>query len=79
MAISLKLGMQIGKRGTKLQLALGAASELAAKPDPNNGPCVLGIDAACTAHQPSGITLVQNTVSGWSCLAVAPGYDTFIT
>ena len=77
MAISLKWGMQIGKRGTKLQLALGAASELAAKPDPNNA-CVLGIDAAWTAHQPSGIALVQNTATGWSCMAIAPSYEAFI-
>ena len=40
--------------------------------------CVLGIDAAWTAHQPSGIALVQNTESGWSCLAVAPSYEAFI-
>ena len=53
-------------------------SELAVQPDPNNGPCVLGIDAAWTAHQPSGIALVQNTVGGWSCLAVAPSYAAFI-
>ena len=51
---------------------------MAAKPDPNNGPCVLGIDAAWTAHQPSGIALVQNTGSGWSCLAVAPSHKAFI-
>ena len=42
------------------------------------GCCVLGIDAAWTAHQPSGIALVQNTVSGWSCLAIAPSYAAFI-
>ena len=51
---------------------------MAAKPDPNNSPCVLGIDAAWTAHQPSGISLVQRTTSGWSCLAVAPSYEAFI-
>jgi len=51
---------------------------MAAKPDPNNGPCVLGIDAAWTVHQPSGIALVQNTATGWSCLAVAPSYEAFI-
>ena len=51
---------------------------MAAKPDPNNGPCVLGIDAAWTAHQPSGIALVQNTATGWRCLAVAPSYKAFI-
>ena len=40
--------------------------------------CVLGIDAAWTDHQPSGIALVQNTATGWSCLAVAPSYDNFL-
>ena len=40
--------------------------------------CVLGIDAAWTAHQPSGIALVQNTASAWSCLAIAPSYEAFI-
>ncbi len=40
--------------------------------------CVLGIDAAWTVHQPSGIALLQNTATGWSCLAVAPSYEAFI-
>ena len=40
--------------------------------------CVLGIDAAWTTHQPSGIALVQRTTTGWNCLAVAPSYDAFI-
>ena len=40
--------------------------------------CVLGIDAAWTAHQPSGIALVQNTATGWSCMAVAPSHEAFI-
>ena len=51
---------------------------MATRPDPINGSCVLGIDAAWTAHQPSGIALVQNTARGWSCLAVAPSYEAFI-
>ena len=51
---------------------------MAAKPDPDNSPCVLGIDAAWTVHQPSGIALVQRTNAGWSCLAVAPSYRAFI-
>ena len=51
---------------------------MAAKPDPIKNPCVLGIDAAWTAHQPSGIALVQNTATGWSCLAIAPSYEAFI-
>ena len=54
------------------------ASELAGQSDPNNARCVLGIDAAWTSHQPSGIALVQNTAHGWSCLAVAPSYEAFI-
>ena len=48
------------------------------KPDPSNGACVLGIDAAWTTHQPSGIALVQRNQAGWSCLAVAPSYEAFI-
>lgn len=51
---------------------------MASKPDPSNAPCVLGIDAAWTAHQPSGIALVQRTTTGWSCLAVTPSYEAFI-
>ncbi|MEC7248175.1 MAG: DUF429 domain-containing protein, partial [Cyanobacteriota bacterium] len=41
--------------------------------------CVLGIDAAWTAHQPSGIALAQRTTTGWSCLAIAPSYEAFIS
>ena len=48
------------------------------QPDPSNGSCVLGIDAAWTAHQPSGIALVQRTKAGSKCLAVAPSYDSFL-
>ena len=51
---------------------------MATRPDPINGSSVLGIDAALTVHQPSGIALVQNTATGWSCLAVAPSYRAFI-
>ena len=40
--------------------------------------CVLGIDAAWTAHHPSGVALVQRTTTGWSCLAVATSYEAFI-
>ena len=47
--------------------------------DPINGSCVLGVDAAWTAHQPSGIALVQRTKSGWNCLAIAPSYESFET
>ena len=51
---------------------------MATRPDPINGSCVLGIDAAWTVHQPSGIALVQGTNAGWRCLAVAPSYDSFL-
>ena len=47
-------------------------------PDSDKGNAVLGIDAAWTAHQPSGIALLQNTAHGWSCLAIAPSYDSFL-
>ena len=45
---------------------------MATRPDPINGSCVLGIDAAWTSHQPSGIAVVQNTATGWRCLAWDP-------
>ena len=47
-------------------------------PDPGESICVLGIDAAWTAHHPSGVALVQRTTTGWSCLAVVPSYEAFI-
>ena len=46
--------------------------------DPINAPCVLGIDAAWTAHNPSGVALVQRKAKGWQCLAVAPSYTSFL-
>ena len=46
--------------------------------DPSNGPCVLGIDAAWTTHNPSGVALVQRAAEGWQCLALAPSYDSFL-
>ncbi len=39
---------------------------------------VLGIDAAWTVRQPSGIALVQRGNDGWSCTAVAPSYGIFL-
>ena len=51
---------------------------MANNPDPIQGSCVLGIDAAWTAHHPSGIALVQRVANGWHCLALAPSYDAFI-
>ena len=50
---------------------------MVAKLDPINGLCVLGIDAAWTAHNPSGVVLVKRTTAGWRCLAVAPSYESF--
>lgn len=39
---------------------------------------VLGIDAAWTSGQPSGVALVYETDSGWACAAAAPSYASFI-
>ena len=39
---------------------------------------VLGIDAAWTEREPTGVALVRQTVAGdWACVAVAPSYDAF--
>lgn len=39
---------------------------------------VLGIDAAWTYGEPSGVALVEETnASKWKCLGVAPSYDAF--
>ena len=45
---------------------------------PVAGGLVLGIDAAWTAHQPSGVALVQQHGDAWSCVALAPSYQCFI-
>ncbi len=39
---------------------------------------VLGIDAAWTDHQPSGVALVRKDKKVWVCVAVAPSYETFL-
>ena len=39
---------------------------------------MLGVDAAWTAHQPSGLALVQRQGECWRCLALAPSYASFI-
>ena len=52
---------------------------MANQPDPDNGHCVLGIDAAWTVHNPSGVALVQRAAEGWQCLALAPSYNAFHT
>ena len=54
------------------------ALSLAGTPAFKKESCVLGIDAAWTAHNPSGVALVQQAASGWHCLALAPSYDAFI-
>ena len=51
---------------------------MANQPDPDNGHCVLGIDAAWTAHNPSGVALVQRAAEGWRCLSLAPSYNAFL-
>lgn len=40
---------------------------------------VLGIDAAWTEGEPSGVAVVRATGSGWRCLGVAPSYESFIS
>ena len=52
---------------------------MANQPDSDNGHCVLGIDAAWTAHNPNGVALVQRAAEGWQCLALAPSYNAFHT
>lgn len=41
---------------------------------------VLGIDAAWTATEPTGVALVERCSAGhrWRCVALAPSYDAFI-
>jgi predicted RNase H-like nuclease len=39
---------------------------------------VLGIDAAWTVRQASGVALVRGIGSGYRCIAVAPSYDSFL-
>ena len=39
---------------------------------------VLGIDAAWTATQPSGVALVQQQGARWRCIDAAPSYASFI-
>jgi predicted RNase H-like nuclease len=38
---------------------------------------ILGIDAAWTSGQPSGVALAVETIGGWRCSRVAPGYQQF--
>jgi predicted RNase H-like nuclease len=39
---------------------------------------VLGIDAAWTAAQPSGVAVVQRRRGRWQCVAIAPSYASFV-
>lgn len=39
---------------------------------------VLGLDAAWTASEPSGVALVSGQQGEWSTVCVAPSYDTFL-
>ena len=39
---------------------------------------VLGIVTAWTAHNPNGVTLVQQAAEGGQFLALAPSYDSFL-
>ncbi len=39
---------------------------------------VLGIDAAWTAGQPSGVAVLKRQRGGWHCLALAPSYASFV-
>ncbi len=39
---------------------------------------VLGIDAAWTAGQPSGVAVIQRRRGLWQCLALAPSYPSFV-
>lgn len=38
---------------------------------------ILGIDAAWTSNQPSGVALIEESANGWRTLYVAPSYDAF--
>lgn len=42
-----------------------------------SAPAVLGIDAAWTVSEPSGVALWHLTKPEWKCLRVAPSYATF--
>jgi predicted RNase H-like nuclease len=39
---------------------------------------VLGIDAAWTASQPSGVAVVRRERGSWQCVALAPSYASFV-
>ena len=39
---------------------------------------ILGIDAAWTEHEPSGVALIQGENETWNVLCLAPSYDSFV-
>ena len=39
---------------------------------------VLGIDAAWTPTEPSGVALIQGDADRWTCIALAPSYHSFV-
>jgi predicted RNase H-like nuclease len=39
---------------------------------------VLGIDAAWTAKEPSGVALLAGSSGKWRCVTVTPSYDSFL-
>lgn len=39
---------------------------------------ILGIDAAWTPHEPSGVALLANLAGRWACVAIAPSYESFL-
>ena len=41
-------------------------------------PAVLGIDAAWTEREPTGVALISDDGDGWRCVALAPSYEAFI-
>lgn len=40
---------------------------------------ILGIDAAWTEKEPSGVALLEGSPGGWRCVAAAPSYDSFLS
>lgn len=40
---------------------------------------ILGIDAAWTEKEPSGVALLEGAPEDWRCVTVAPSYDSFLT
>ena len=40
---------------------------------------ILGIDAAWTSTQPSGVALIQESLGQWQVLCVAPSYHSFLS